>query len=133
MADEGRVYQWQFADRQTPVLGVAMPITPDPGFELGAAHSSELNVFFPNFSNTDAISGPDLSAASPTMGDRLIAAWAVFIRRGDPAAEWIPEWKPYGEAATAIRFEPGRVREFDPWSEHKCSFWRSHYPNCFAN
>lgn len=126
------VYQWEFADRQMPVLGVAMPIRPDPGFELGAVHSAELNAFFPNFSNTKAISGPDLPPRSQKMADQMIATWASFIRTGRPTAKGVPAWKPYSQGATAIRFEPGRVRPFDPSSDHKCAFWKSLYPDYFA-
>jgi len=126
------VYQWEFADRETPVLGVAMPIQPDTGFPLGAAHSSELNAFFPNFSNTTAISGPDLSARSQAMAEQMIATWASFIRSGRPAAEGVPAWKPYAEGASSIRFEPGNVHAFDASSDHKCAFWKSLYPDYFA-
>lgn len=126
------VYQWEFADRQTPVLGVAMPIQPDPGFELGAVHSAELNAFFPHFSNTKAISGPDLPPRSQKMADQMIATWASFIRTGRPTAKGVPTWKPYSQGATAIRFEPGRIQQFDPWSDHKCAFWKSSYPDYFA-
>ncbi|MGB5948970.1 MAG: carboxylesterase family protein [Parvibaculum sp.] len=126
------VYQWEFADRETPVLGVGMPALPDPGFELGAAHSSELNAFFPNFSNTTAISAPDLSPRSEKMAEQMLATWASFIHTGRPAAKGVPAWKPYGEGATAIRFEPGNIRVFDPSSDHKCAFWKSLYPDHFA-
>jgi para-nitrobenzyl esterase len=126
------VYQWEFADRQMPVLGVAMPIQPDPGFELGAVHSAELNAFFPHFSNTKAISGPDLSSRSQAMADQMIAAWASFIRTGRPTAKGVPTWNPYSHGATAIRFEPGRIRSFDPSSDHKCAFWKSLYPDYFG-
>ncbi|CAN1721020.1 Carboxylic ester hydrolase [Hyphomicrobium sp. 1Nfss2.1] len=126
------VYQWEFADRKSPVLGVSIPISPDPGFELGAVHSSELNSFFPNFSNTTAISGPDLSQRSQAMADEMIETWASFIRTGKPKARDVPDWKPYSEGATAIRFEPGQIRTFDPTSDYKCAFWKSLYPSYFA-
>lgn len=126
------VYQWEFADRRMPVLGVAMPIRPDPGFELGAVHSAELNALFPHFSNTKAISGPDLPPRSQKMADQMIATWASFIRTGRPSAKGVPAWKPYSQGATAIRFEPGRIRSFDPSFEHKCAFWKSLYPDHFG-
>ncbi len=126
------VYQWEFADRQTPVLGVAMPVQPDPGFELGAVHSAELNAFFPLFSNTTSIAGPDLPPRSQQMADQMIATWASFIRTGRPVAKGVPAWQPYGKAGAAIRFEPGRVRPFDPAADYKCTFWKSLYPDYFA-
>jgi len=135
------VYQWEFADRRTPMLGVAMPIQPDPGFPLGAAHSAELNALFPNFSNTVAMSAPDLAPASQALADRIVASWARFIRTGNPGAEpgsvqsgaaAPPAWKPYAEGATTMRFEPGDIRPVDLAAEDQCAFWRSLYPDRFG-
>ena len=124
------VYQWEYADRGVRVLGVAM--LSDPGFELGAAHSSELNIFFPGFSSTAAMSAPEPSPASAALGEQVMASWVGFIRNGDPAAAQVPDWKRFAEGETAMRFEPGNVHVFDPWADANCDFWRGLYPDHFG-
>jgi len=126
------VYQMDFADRQAPVLGVSMPATPDPGFELGAVHSAELNYFFPHFSNTSRMDAPDLQPASQALADQLIAAWASFMRTGTPQATGIPTWETFDKRSAAMRFEPGRTALFDPGREYQCEFWKKLYPQSFA-
>jgi para-nitrobenzyl esterase len=122
------VYQWEYADRTAPVRGVSIPILPDPGFVLGAVHSGELNALFPNFSNTSAISGPDLNPASQQLADRLVRTWAAFMRSGRPDGTWKSAAKP----GAVMRFEPGAIRSFDAWTAYKCDFWRSAYPAYFG-
>ncbi len=126
------VYQMDFADRRAPVLGVSIPVTPDPGFELGAVHSSELNYFFPHFSNTSRMDAPDLQAASQALSRQLIATWASFMRTGEPRAPGLPAWEMFSVRGLAMRFEPGQVRLFDPEQEYRCAFWRTLYPQSFA-
>ncbi len=118
------VYQWEFADRTAPVRGVSIPILPDPGFELGAVHSGELNALFPNFSNTSAMSGPDLGPASQKLADQIVKSWSAFLRGATPGADLQP--------GAVMRFEPGAVRPFDAWADYKCDFWRSAYPAYFG-
>lgn len=118
------VYQWEFADRTAPVRGVSIPILPDPGFALGAVHSGELNALFPNFSNTAAMSAPDLGPASQQLADQIVGTWAAFMRgKSNPA---------HLRRGAVTRFEPGAIRPFDAWAEYKCDFWRSAYPAYFG-
>lgn len=118
------VYQWEYADRGAPVRGVSIPISPEPGFNLGAVHSAELNALFPNFSNTSAMDAPDLAPPSQALADRIVATWAAFIRGKPLGREW--------SAAKVMRFEPGAVRPLDLWSEYQCDFWRAEYPAFFG-
>lgn len=137
------VFQWEYADRTAPVRGVSIPILPDPGFNLGAVHSAELNALFPNFSNTTAMSAPDLSPASDALAGMILKTWAAFLR-GNPSAQ---EWPADSRTGAVIRFEPGSIsrkgdiiridpraiRPVDAWAEYRCDFWRAEYPAFFAS
>lgn len=128
MLESGRLlgaYQWEYADRTAPVRGVSIPILPEPGFNLGAVHSAELNALFPNFSNTSAMSGPDLRPASQALADRIVATWSAVIGGKILGAGW--------SAAKVMRFEPGAVRPVDAWAEYHCDFWRAEYPAFFSS
>jgi para-nitrobenzyl esterase len=122
------VFQWEYADRAAPVRGVSIPIQPDPGFVLGAVHSAELNALFPGFSNTAAMTGPDLAPASQALADLIVTTWAA-IMRGNPTPQ---EWPAASKQGAVMRFEPGSVRPIDAWSEYHCDFWRAEYPAFFA-
>lgn len=121
------VFQWEYADRTAPSRGVSIPISPEPGFNLGAVHSAELNALFPNFSNTSAMSAPDLSPASQELADLIVATWAAFLR-GNPTPQQWPATRP----GHVMRFEVGPIRPFDAWSEYSCDFWRAEYPAFFS-
>lgn len=139
MLDSGRllarhvpVYQWEYADRIAPVRGVSIPLLPDPGFVLGAVHSGELNALFPGFSNTAAMTAPDLGPASQALADRIVQFWAGFIRSDLRARDWRND----AESGDVMRFladETGPfIRPIAAWAEYKCDFWRSAYPAYFG-
>ncbi len=123
------VFQWEYADRTAPVRGVSIPISPEPGFNLGAVHSAELNALFPNFSNTAAMTAPDLAPASQALAGTIIRTWAAFLRGGVPAHDW----RDNAVSREIRRFEPGAVRPIDAWAEYHCDFWRAEYPAFFAS
>jgi len=126
------VFMIEFADRDVPVLGVSIPAEPDPGFELGAAHSSDLNYFFPNFSNTSRMDAPDLNPDSQAMADNVIEAWGRFMRTGIVSADNLPQWLPFNMSNEALRVQAREARMIDPFLEANCDFWRKLYPSAFS-
>jgi para-nitrobenzyl esterase len=122
------VYEYEFADRNAPVLGVGIPAKPDPGFAIGAAHSTQLNYLFPNLSNTRAIDAPDLAPASQKLADQMILYWTSFARAGSPSAEGGPEWPRYSGPASVMEFEPAHVGLIDAGTRHHCAVWTALFP-----
>ena len=118
-----KVYEYVFADRNAP------PVTTDPGFEMGAVHSSELPYQFPHFDNTTKLGGPDLAPPSQKLAQQMMAYWTSFARTGRPAAPKSPAWRPFTSNRAVMRFDPGKVGHFDASAAHKCGFWKKLYPN----
>ncbi|MCD8565134.1 MAG: carboxylesterase family protein [Burkholderiaceae bacterium] len=132
LSGETTVFHSDFADRSAPVLGVSVPVEPDPGFELGAVHSAELNYYFPNFSNTSKIDGPSLPDESQALSNQMIETWANFIRTGRPSAKNLPAWDQFDATRKTMRLEPGKNRLIDAEKLYQCDFWRSLYPEHFS-
>ncbi len=123
------LYQFEFADPAAPVLGVGIAKGMDPGFPLGAVHSSELNYLFPRLSNTSAIDGPELEPASQALADRMVDAWAAFAGTGAPRAAGLPPWPRYaGGGRDVMLLLPAASAPYDAGERHRCAFWQRVLP-----
>jgi len=116
------VYESVFGDRAAPA------VTTDPGFEMGAVHSSELPYIFPHFSNTTKLDTPDLAPASQKIADAMVGYWTSFARTGKPTVAGAPAWPPFTADGKVMNFTPGALGLFDAGEAHKCGFWKSLYP-----
>ncbi|WP_249779171.1 carboxylesterase/lipase family protein [Bradyrhizobium sediminis] len=116
------VYAFVFGDRDAP------PVTKDPGFEMGAVHSSELPYQFPHFDNTTKIAGPDLKPASQKLADRMVAYWTGFAKTGKPRAPRSPAWHPFRADFMVMNLAPRKLGYFNASNAHNCKFWKTLYP-----
>lgn len=122
------VWEFEFADRNAPVIGVGVPKNAKIDFQLGAVHSSELNYFFPNLSNTFKIDAPDLAPPSQALADKMVDYWASFVKTGVPKAKGAPAWPRYTTNGKVLWLEPNNIHVVKNWTQHKCDVWRSLYP-----
>ncbi len=116
------VFEYQFADAKAP------PVTENPGFPMGAVHSSELPYEFPHFSNTTKLDGPDLNVESQKLAGQIVDLWMSFARDGRPVADGVPHWPVFNHADDVLWLQPGNVHLTDLDKIHQCGFWQSLYP-----
>jgi para-nitrobenzyl esterase len=126
-AQRAPVYFLDFADATTPKVGVS--ISKPSEIEIGAVHSAELNYLFPGFSNTTAMSAPDLNANSQRTADVMLAYFGNFARTGSPNSIDLPQWELFESNRKAMRFDQEGVSLFQPDIEYQCDFWRKQYPS----
>jgi para-nitrobenzyl esterase len=117
------VYAFLFGDRDAP------PVTSDPGFEMGAVHSSELPYLFPHFDNTTKVAGPDLKPASQKLADRMVAYWTGFAKTGKPSAPHALMWQPFRSDSKVMNLVPKGLGYFNSGKAHYCQFWKMLYPD----
>ena len=137
------IYQFEFADPNALVLGVGIGKGKAPDFALGAVHSSILNYFFPNLSNTGATDAPNLPKASEQLADQMIAYLASFLRDNQPRVSALPEWPKYDgtqsnpASKNVMFFTPNNIHTYQAYgvndiasrAGHQCAFWRALYPD----
>ena len=128
LARSTSVYEFEFSDPNALVVGVGIA-RPDPGFPLGAVHSSALNYLFPHMSNTSKINAPELPPDSARLANDMVGLWAGFATDGTPAARGLPRWPRFAVGPTVMRLEPGKIGLFDAVAAHQCRFWRTLYPD----
>ena len=120
------VYQYEFADDTAP------PVMNDPGFELGAVHTSEMPYQFPGFSNTSVLNGPPLAAPQQELARQMVAYWSSFIHKGRPAGAGLPKWERFDPSRQALKLKPAAVGMFDASGSHQCPLWERLYPQELA-
>jgi para-nitrobenzyl esterase len=121
------LYQWEFADPDARVLGIGIARGEDPRMALGAVHSSALNYFFPNLSNTSAIDAPDLPSQSQGMANEMVQVWANFVKTGSPQTSSLENWPRFNLAISnlnVMKFIPNQISVVDAQENHRCNFWR---------
>jgi len=129
MARYTNLWQWEFADRDAPVLGVGITPEPNPGFLMGAVHAAELNYWFPNFDNTHKMVAPDLAPGSQALSNQMLEFVANFARTGQPSATGLPDWPRYSDRSKVMWMEPGKTALVNASEVHHCAFWKGLYPN----
>jgi para-nitrobenzyl esterase len=114
------VYSFEFNDPQA-VTNIKGP-SDLPG--LGAFHGSSLVYAFQTPVG-GAADPAQFSAVQNTLSDNFSAAWANFIKTGNPNPAGQSAWRAFDAQRNNVQvFAPGSVQESVTYSaEHKCAFW----------
>jgi len=120
-----QTYAFQFADRTAPSY------MPPVSFQLGAAHTFELQYLFPQFHGATG-TPQNLNADQLRLSDQMVRYWTTFARQGNPNSESSPSWATYGEGSgdnwQSLHLpEPARLPQGEFAAEHKCDFWDGLY------
>ena len=114
------VYSYEFNDPQAVTLLKSPADLPG----LGAFHSSGLVYAFQ--APVEGLADPAaFSLDQARLSDAFSAAWAAFIRAGNPNPAGQSGWKAFDPARNNVQvFAPTGVQESTGFSEeHKCAFW----------
>lgn len=120
------VYQFIFADQD------ALPLTMNPGFEMGAVHSSELPYLFPGYDDIRQMAAPQLEPACRELSRQRLEYFTRFARTGKPEASGAPAWDAYAREDRVLNLEPGKLGHFNPNQAARCDFWKPLYPGVWT-
>lgn len=125
-------YTYEFRDDTAP--HTPYMVVP-PSFEIGAAHTSEMQYIWRGDATTPVSSGQSsgflpLSVAQTRLSHMMMRYWASFARLGDPNTPSQATWPRYDEAKTQrLGLLSGGATEIitgDAYAkEHHCDFWAS--------
>jgi para-nitrobenzyl esterase len=125
-------YTYEFRDDTAP--HTPYMVVP-PSFEIGAAHTSEMQYIWRGDATTPVSSGQSsgflpLTAAQTRLSHMMMRYWASFARAGAPNTPLQPAWPRYDETKTQrLGLLPGGATEIitgDAYAkEHHCGFWAS--------
>ncbi|MEU2562468.1 carboxylesterase family protein [Streptomyces longispororuber] len=120
LAERGRVYGYEFADRTSPLFA---SLPQNTGFDFGATHAAELNYLFKPYGR-----GAKFNAEQRALSRQMTAYWGSFIHGHAPSAAGQP-------AMPEQSSQPGRVLRLrtssaggnattaDLPGEHHCDLW----------
>lgn len=93
-------YAYEYADPHAP----SMKGLPDPGFPLGAHHTSELPSLF------SVPWAEELTPDQQRLSERMIGYWTRFARTGNPNGDGAPAWRPavHPTGRSVLQLAPGR-------------------------
>ncbi|MGV9881042.1 carboxylesterase/lipase family protein [Streptomyces sp. NPDC003006] len=120
LAERGRVYAYEFADRTSPLFA---SLPQDADFDFGATHAAELNYLFKPYGRP-----ADLNAEQRALAAQMTAYWGSFLHGSPPRANGQQAMPEQGT-------RPGRVLQLRTASaggnatttslraEHHCDLW----------
>ena len=115
------VYQFVFADTSAP------PVTDNPGFEMGAVHSSELIYMFPGFDNTHQRRGPALNPEQQQLADLMMQYFTHFAKTGQPSTQ-DTNWPRFEQDDQVMNFVPRASGLINQSAQSQCALWKTLYP-----
>ncbi|WP_059013594.1 carboxylesterase/lipase family protein [Streptomyces specialis] len=78
LAERGRVYAYEFADRTSPLFA---SLPDDADFDFGATHAAELNYLFKPYGRA-----PEFTAEQRALSAQMTAYWGSFVHGSPPRA-----------------------------------------------
>ncbi|MEV0375249.1 carboxylesterase family protein [Streptomyces sp. NPDC050636] len=120
LAERGRVYAYEFADRTSPLFA-SLPA--DADFDFGATHAAELNYLFKPYGRS-----ADFNAEQRALSTQMTAYWGSFIHGSPPRAhgqQAMPEQgsRPGQVLQLRTASEGGNATTTTLRAEHHCRLW----------
>jgi para-nitrobenzyl esterase len=115
------LYAYEFRDRNAPWY------FPPLSFPHGAAHTIDLQFFFPLWRGGPLGTPHPLTIHELKLSDELVAAWTSFMATGDPDFVGNHPWPRYDADSPAYLSENvprlSTLSESDFSTAHQCAFW----------
>jgi para-nitrobenzyl esterase len=115
------LYTYEFRDRNAPWY------FPPLSFPHGAAHTIDLQFFFPLWHGGPLGTPHRLTTQELKLSDELVAAWTSFMHSGDPDFVGNHPWPRYDADSPAYLSENvprlSTLSESDFAAAHQCAFW----------